>query len=49
MAYGLDFDTGLTDTFNMIFNGYAYLVMMYILRSRGLRSPLVGGSSHSPT
>ncbi|MEU4197766.1 hypothetical protein AB0E69_38125 [Kribbella sp. NPDC026611] len=31
MAYGLDFDTGLTDTFNMIFNGYAYLVMMYIV------------------
>lgn len=30
MAYGLDFDTGLTDSFNMIFNGYAYLVMMYI-------------------
>ncbi|RZU12402.1 hypothetical protein EV645_5671 [Kribbella rubisoli] len=31
MNYGLDFDTGLTDTFNMIFNGYAYIVMMYIL------------------
>ncbi|MGW6277778.1 hypothetical protein [Kribbella sp. NPDC055071] len=31
MAYGLDFDTGLSDTFNMIFNGYAYLVMMYIV------------------
>ncbi|HEY3510425.1 hypothetical protein [Kribbella sp. NPDC051137] len=31
MDYGLDFDTGLTDTFNMIFNGYAYIVMMYIL------------------
>ncbi|GAA1577563.1 hypothetical protein [Kribbella karoonensis] len=30
MAYGLDFDTGLSDSFNMIFNGYAYLVMMYI-------------------
>jgi len=31
MSYGLDFDTGLTDSFNMIFNGYAYLVMMYIV------------------
>ncbi|WP_328522144.1 hypothetical protein [Kribbella sp. NBC_00359] len=31
MAYGLDFDTGISDTFNMIFNGYAYLVMMYIV------------------
>jgi hypothetical protein len=31
MDYGLDFDTGLTDTFNMVFNGYAYVVMMYIL------------------
>jgi len=31
MVYGLDFDTGLSDTFNMIFNGYAYLVMMYIV------------------
>ncbi|HEY3563274.1 MAG TPA: hypothetical protein VGL05_37665 [Kribbella sp.] len=31
MDYGLDFDTGLSDTFNMIFNGYAYIVMMYIL------------------
>jgi hypothetical protein len=31
MAYGLDFDKGITDSFNMIFNGYAYLVMMYIL------------------
>ena len=31
MNYGLDFDTGLSDTFNMIFNGYAYIVMMYIL------------------
>ncbi|MDX2974317.1 hypothetical protein PWY87_16495 [Kribbella solani] len=31
MNYGLDFDSGLTDTFNMIFNGYAYIVMMYIL------------------
>jgi hypothetical protein len=31
MAYGLDFDRGLSDSFNMIFNGYAYLVMMYIL------------------
>ncbi|TDD12919.1 hypothetical protein E1218_35210 [Kribbella turkmenica] len=31
MVYGLDFDKGLSDTFNMIFNGYAYLVMMYIV------------------
>ncbi|WP_433167615.1 hypothetical protein [Kribbella sp. CA-247076] len=31
MVYGLDFDKGLTDTFNMVFNGYAYLVMMYIV------------------
>jgi hypothetical protein len=31
MNYGLDFDSGLSDTFNMIFNGYAYIVMMYIL------------------
>ncbi|MEU4290997.1 hypothetical protein AB0E63_22460 [Kribbella sp. NPDC026596] len=31
MNYGLDFDTGISDTFNMIFNGYAYIVMMYIL------------------
>jgi hypothetical protein len=30
MAYGLDFNKGITDSFNMIFNGYAYLVMMYI-------------------
>lgn len=31
MVYGLDFDTGISDSFNMIFNGYAYLVMMYIV------------------
>ena len=31
MVYGLDFDTGMPDTFNMIFNGYAYMVMMYIV------------------
>ncbi|GAA1687111.1 hypothetical protein GCM10009745_34820 [Kribbella yunnanensis] len=31
MDYGLDFDTGLSDTFNMIFNGYASIIMMYIL------------------
>ncbi len=31
MVYGLDFDKGLSDTFNMVFNGYAYLVMMYIV------------------
>jgi hypothetical protein len=31
MVYGLDFDKGITDTFNMIFNGYAHLVMMYIV------------------
>lgn len=31
MAYGIDFDTGITDTFKNIFNGYSYLVMMYIV------------------
>ncbi|GAA0604589.1 hypothetical protein HPO96_02925 [Kribbella sandramycini] len=31
MDYGLDFDTGLSNTFNMIFNGYASIVMMYVL------------------
>lgn len=30
MLYTLDFDTGVTDGFNMIFNGYAALVMMYV-------------------
>ena len=30
MLYTLDFDTGITDGFNMIFNGYAALVMMYV-------------------
>jgi hypothetical protein len=31
MVYGLDFSKGITDSFNMIFNGYAHLVMMYIV------------------
>jgi hypothetical protein len=30
-AYGLTFDTGLTDSFNVIFNGYAYIVLMYVM------------------
>jgi len=30
MLYTLDFDKGISDTFNMIFNGYALIVMMYV-------------------
>ncbi|WP_328322000.1 type IV secretion system protein [Kribbella sp. NBC_00382] len=30
MLYTLDFDSGISDTFNMIFNGYALLVMMFV-------------------
>lgn len=30
MLYALDFDKGISDTFNMIFNGYALIVMMYV-------------------
>ncbi|MDX6263665.1 MAG: hypothetical protein QOH84_5353 [Kribbellaceae bacterium] len=30
MLYTLEFDKGITDSFNMIFNGYALIVMMYV-------------------
>ncbi|MEU0089256.1 hypothetical protein [Kribbella sp. NPDC006257] len=30
MLYTLDFDKGISDTFNMIFNGYALIVMMFV-------------------
>ena len=49
MVYGLDFERSIRDPIEAVFNGYAHMVMMYIVAITAVPSRLAGGCSRSLT